>query len=107
MIKKIFLLILIFFPFNSHGLIKVDITRGNLDPLPLAVSPLAIDEESKKQFEKILSKIDVINSFSIGRFNKDFIFYELIFNGTPKSFINIMKEQNFNFDTQNKTWVLK
>ncbi len=65
MIKKIFLLILIFFPFNSHGLIKVDITRGNLDPLPLAVSPLAIDEESKKQFEKILSKKDIGSEISI------------------------------------------
>ena len=65
MIKKIFLLILIFFPFNSHGLIKVDITRGNLDPLPVAVSPLSIDEESKKQFEKILKKKDIGSEISI------------------------------------------
>ena len=47
MIKKIFLFLIIFFPFNSYGLIKVDITRGNLNPLPLAVSPLAIDNNSK------------------------------------------------------------
>ena len=65
MIKKIFLLILIFFPLNSYGLIKVDITRGNLDPLPVAVSPLAIDEESKKQFEKILSKKNIGSEISI------------------------------------------
>ena len=51
MIKKIFLFLIIFFPFNSYGLIKVDITRGNLNPLPLAVSPLAIDDNSKKEFE--------------------------------------------------------
>ena len=50
---------MVFFPLNSYGLIKVDITRGNLDPLPVAVSPLAIVEESKKQFEKILSKKNV------------------------------------------------
>ena len=65
MIKKIFLLVLIFFPLNSYGLIKVDITRGNLDPLPVAVSPLAIDEESKKQFEKILSKKNIGSEISI------------------------------------------
>ena len=52
MMKKIIFLILIFYPFSSYGLIKVDITRGNLDPLPLAVSPLAIDEESKKKIWK-------------------------------------------------------
>ena len=56
MIKKIFLFLIIFFPFNSYGLIKVDITRGNLNPLPIAVSPLAIDDNSKKEFEKILIK---------------------------------------------------
>ena len=74
--------------------------------------PILIKIDSKNfdlslEFEKTLTKIDVINSFSISRFDKDFIYYELIFNGTPKNFINIMKEQNFNFDTQNKTWILK
>ena len=36
-----------------HSLIEVDITRGNLDPLPIAVSPLAIDNDSKNRFKKI------------------------------------------------------
>ena len=44
----------LFFPIKSYGLIEVDITRGNLNPLPLAVSPLSIDENSRKSFEKIL-----------------------------------------------------
>ena len=35
---------------KSYSLIEVDITRGNLNPLPLAVSPLSIDDESKKRF---------------------------------------------------------
>ncbi len=65
MMKKIIFLILIFYPFSSYGLIKVDITRGNLDPLPLAVSPLAIDEESKKKFEKILNKKNIGSEISI------------------------------------------
>jgi hypothetical protein len=74
--------------------------------------PILIRVDSKNfdlslKFEETLDKIDLINSFSINKFNKDSIFYELIFNGTPKNFINIMKEQNFNFDTQNKTWILK
>ena len=51
--KKIFyLFFLIFFPLKSFALIEVDITRGNLNPLPIAVSPLSIDENSRKNFEK-------------------------------------------------------
>ena len=52
MIKKIITLFLILFPINSHALIEVDITRGNLDPLPVAVTPLSIDEKSRKSLEK-------------------------------------------------------
>jgi TolB protein len=38
------------------ALIEVDITRGNLSPLPVAVSPLSIDDNSKENFKKILKK---------------------------------------------------
>jgi hypothetical protein len=54
-----------------------------------------------------LDEIDLVGNFSIISFNKDFIVYELIFNGTPKNFINIMKDKNFSFDIQNKVWILK
>ncbi len=50
MIKFFKILILIFLLSNTHSnaLIEIDITRGNLDPLPIAVSPLFTDEKSKK-----------------------------------------------------------
>jgi len=53
-----FLLIVIFslFTIKANALIEVDITRGNLNPLPIAVSPLSIDEDSKKNFQNILKK---------------------------------------------------
>ena len=41
-------------PINAFALIEVDITRGNLNPLPVAVSPLSIDDDSKNGFKKIL-----------------------------------------------------
>ena len=45
------LLLLNFFFFLScsklFALIEVDITRGNLDPLPIAVSPLHVDIKSE------------------------------------------------------------
>ena len=45
--KLIVLIILIFYSTAAKSLIEVDITRGNLDPLPIAVSPLHVDVKSK------------------------------------------------------------
>ena len=39
-------LIILLIPIKSFSLIEVDITRGNLDPLPIAVSPLHVDIKS-------------------------------------------------------------
>ena len=59
--KKLILAFFCLFLFNSYSsaLVEVDITRGNLDPLPIAVSPLYIEPGSKdiKQGDKIIKKI--------------------------------------------------
>ena len=66
MIKKRFIfIILMIFPINAYALIEVDITRGNLNPLPIAVSPLSINESSRKNFEKILDKKNIGSEISI------------------------------------------
>jgi TolB protein len=64
-IRYIFLFLFFVIPFKSYALIEVDITRGNLSPLPLAVSPLSIDETSKKNFDKILKKKDIGSEISL------------------------------------------
>ena len=47
--KYLILLILkVFLTNNAFALIEVDITRGNLDPLPIAISPLHVDTKSEK-----------------------------------------------------------
>jgi TolB protein len=65
MIKKFVSIILILFPLKAFALIEVDITRGNLDPLPLAVSPLSIDEKSRIGFKQILSKENIGSEISL------------------------------------------
>ena len=47
--KKLLLTIIYLFIFNSKAfaVVEIDITRGNLDPLPIAVSPLHIESGSK------------------------------------------------------------
>ena len=59
-----YLLILSILPINAFALIEVDITRGNLNPLPIAVSPLSIDENSRKNFEEILKKDNIGDEIS-------------------------------------------
>ena len=55
---------MIVIPFKAFALIEVDITRGNLNPLPLAVSPLSIDEQSRKSFENILKEQNIGSEIS-------------------------------------------
>ena len=75
--------------------------------LPILIKVDSNNYDLSLKFEEVLDNVDHVSSFSINSFNKDFIFYELIFNGEPKSFINIMGEKNLNFDTQNRIWILK
>ena len=78
--KKIILFIFCLFIYNNSAtaLVEVDITRGNLDPLPIAVSPLHIESGSVeiKQGDKIIknvgekiSKVIEINFKRSGLFN--------------------------------------
>ena len=59
MFLRYLLILFIIIPINSFALIEVDITRGNLDPLPVAVSPLSLDSDSKDKLKKILKKDDI------------------------------------------------
>ena len=69
--KKIILIFIfnVFLVNNSFALIEIDITRGNLDPLPIAVSPLHVDIKSEtyegikiKELGEDISKI-IENNF--------------------------------------------
>ncbi len=61
-----YLLIFIFLiPINSFALIEVDINRGNLSPLPIAISPLSLDKNSKEILKKKLKKNDIGSEISI------------------------------------------
>ncbi len=62
---KIFVIYIILLPINAKALIEVDITRGNLNPLPVAVSPLSLDKKSMEELEKILKKKNIGSEISI------------------------------------------
>ena len=58
-------LLFVFIPIKAIALIEVDITRGNLNPLPIAVSPLSIDKESNQSLKEILRKENIGSEISI------------------------------------------
>ena len=75
--KKIIFILSIFLNFKyAFALIEVDITRGNLDPLPIAVSPLHVDVQSEevnnikvKELGSLISSVIENNFKSTGLFN--------------------------------------
>ena len=74
--------------------------------------PLIIRIDNKKsndliKFEITLNELDLVNNFSIKKFDKEYLFYEIVFNGTPTNFINIMRDKGYTFDTQKKIWIVK
>ena len=76
--KKLFIILFLnlFIINNSSALIEIDITRGNLDPLPIAISPLHVDVKSEnfeglkiKELGADISKIIEDNFRATGLFN--------------------------------------
>ena len=65
------------------------------------------DLVKSSKFEYDLEKIDLVSDYSIKKFNKDFIYYEILFNGTVKNFINIINNKNYNLNTEKKIWMIE
>jgi len=67
-------LFIVFFAKSSFALIEIDITRGNLNPLPVAVSPLYVESKSSEVLKELevgseISKIIETNLLRSGLFN--------------------------------------
>ena len=65
------------------------------------------NSEILSDFEKNLNNLDLINYFFITKFDKDYTYYQVIFNGTPSNFLKTMEEKNYIFNTQNKIWSIR
>ena len=75
--------------------------------LPLTISVKNSNNIKIYQLEKKLLNIDLIYDFHIYKFDNKNNFYKIIFNGTPSKFIEVMKNNNYEFETTNKIWVMK
>ena len=75
--------------------------------LPLTIALDISDEKKIKQFEDTIKKFDLVSSFYVSKLDNKNIYYRVIFNGTPKSFILGMQKSGYTLDIKNKIWILK
>ena len=75
--------------------------------VPITIKIKNYDLKKSNNFEIFLNEIDMVSDYSIQKFDKEFIFYEVLFNGTVQNFINIMKNKNYNLNTEKKVWTIE
>ncbi len=75
--------------------------------VPITIKIKNHDLKKSNKFELFLNEIDLISDYSIQKFDKEFIFYEVLFNGTVQNFINIMENKKYNLNTQKKVWMIE
>ena len=75
--------------------------------VPIIIKIKNDDLKKSNNFELFLNEIDLVSDYSIQKFNKEFVFYEILFNGTVENFINIMKNKKYNLNTQKKVWMIE
>ncbi len=75
--------------------------------VPITIKIKNDDLKKSNNFELFLNEIDMVSDYSIEKFDKEFIFYEVLFNGAVQNFINIMKNEKYNLNTQKKVWMIE
>ena len=74
--------------------------------------PITISINSKKyskieNLEKTLSNLDLVSNFYILKFDNKDIFFRIIYNGSPKTFLIDMEKKNFNFIKDSNIWIVE
>ena len=75
--------------------------------LPLTVSISSKNYKRIKKLEETFDNIDLISNFYILKFDNQNIQYKIIYNGSPKTFFNIMSKRNFDLSKENNVWTIK
>jgi len=72
--------------------------------LPITISIDSKSYKKIKNFEKILNQIDLVAHVDILKFNNQNVYYKIIYNGSPKKFLNDMENKKIKISTQNQVW---
>ena len=75
--------------------------------LPLTISIDSKNYQKIIELENIFEEIDLISDFYTLKFDSQSTQYKVIYNGSPKFFLNDMKKRNFNLVFDDNIWVVK
>jgi len=75
--------------------------------LPITISINSKNYKKIIELEETLDNIDLIADFYILKFNNKNIQYKIIYNGSPKTFLNNMANKNFDLILKNDIWTIK
>ena len=75
--------------------------------LPLTISVNSKDYKKIQHVEKIFNTADLISKFYILKFDSLNIYYRIIYNGSPNTFLNNFSKKNIDLEIKNKVWTIK
>ena len=75
--------------------------------LSLTMSLPSSDIGKIKLFESLMNNLDLVSNFYILSFNNKKIYYKIIYNGTPKKLLTVIKNSGFEIESDNKNWNIK
>ena len=74
-------------------------------PINLQINPKNTLDIIKLETE--IDKIDLIYDYYVTKINSKELNYKIIFNGSPKKFLQIMDEKNIEINIDNEIWKIK
>ena len=74
--------------------------------LPLTIAVDSEAYEKIKELEKLLKRSDLISKFYISKFDSKTTFYKVIYNGSPKTFLNYFDDQALDISMKNNVWTI-
>ena len=75
--------------------------------LPITISINSTNYKTINKLEETLNNIDLIAEFFILKFDSQNTQYRIIYNGSPKNFLNNMRNKDFNLVIDNNVWKVK
>ena len=75
--------------------------------LPINISIMSDEYKKNMEFESFLKSNELVEDFFIRDFNNKKVYYKIIFNGSPKLFLQIISKKNFDINTSKQIWEIK
>ena len=85
---------------------KIDNQINRSVKLPINVKVLSKQYEKNIFFENFLKNNELVSKYFVKSFNNETINYKIVFNGSPKKFLEEAKENDVNINTSQQVWFL-